>query len=151
LRRPSNKHEVPSNPIRCARAHSVPKTACLARRIRYSFEYRPFCGRKAGSPIYFITQCAFGESPREPLAFRVARRRHRQGCERRTPSYRRARSSRIIACARVLGLRTHAQTFFRTAARLPAWEILAFPKRRDIGVGRLSLRGTACRLTCGLH
>jgi integrase len=29
LRRPSNKHEVPSNPIRCAREHSVPKTACF--------------------------------------------------------------------------------------------------------------------------
>jgi hypothetical protein len=27
-----------------------------------------------------------------------------------------------------VGLRTHAQTFFRTAARLPAWEILALPQ-----------------------
>ena len=30
LRRSSNKHELPSNPIRCAREYSVLKTACLA-------------------------------------------------------------------------------------------------------------------------
>jgi hypothetical protein len=30
LRRPSSKHEIPSNPIRCAREYSVSKTACLA-------------------------------------------------------------------------------------------------------------------------
>src|SRR5258708_30235587 len=35
LRRPSNKHEVPSNPIRCVRAHSIPKTACLAPCSRF--------------------------------------------------------------------------------------------------------------------
>jgi len=28
--RPRNKHEVPSNPIRCAREHSVLKTVCPA-------------------------------------------------------------------------------------------------------------------------
>ena len=36
LRRPSTKHEVPSNPLRCAGAPSVPKTACLAPCSRFS-------------------------------------------------------------------------------------------------------------------
>ena len=38
LRRPSNKHEVPSNPIRCAREYSVPKTACPALCRKCSLE-----------------------------------------------------------------------------------------------------------------
>ena len=81
MRRPSSKHETPSDQIRCAREYSVVKTACFARRIRYSFEYCSFCRRRAGSPTYFVTQRAFGESPREPLACRVAGRGHRQRCE----------------------------------------------------------------------
>jgi len=38
LRRPSSKHESPSNPTRCAREYSVLKTACLAPWCRYPFE-----------------------------------------------------------------------------------------------------------------
>src|SRR5260370_30846103 len=35
LQRPSSKHETPFNPIRCAREHSVPRTACLAPCSRF--------------------------------------------------------------------------------------------------------------------
>ncbi len=148
MRRPSNKHEVPSNPIRCAREHSVPKTACPAPRSRYSFEYYPSCGRKPGNPTDFATYRSFSKKLREPLASRVTGQGHR---ERRTPPSQCARSSRAIAGARLLGLRTHAQTVFRTVARLPAWKTLALSQGRNIGVGRLPLRGIACCLTCGLH
>ena len=38
LRRPSSKHETPSNPIRRAREYSVLKTACLTPCSKYSLE-----------------------------------------------------------------------------------------------------------------
>jgi hypothetical protein len=72
----------------------------------------PILRKKAGSPTYFVRQRALGESPQEPLACRVAGRGHRQGCERRTPSSRCARSSRIIACAK------------NNVAQLKAWRSL---------------------------
>jgi len=151
LRRPFSKHETPSNPIRCARDYSVVKTACPAPRSRYSFEYCPSCERKPGNPIDFVAQRSFGERHREPLACRVSGHGHRGRRERRTPSSQCARSSRIIAGTRVLGLRTHAQTFPGAVARLQAWEILALPQARSIGVGRVPLPRIACHLTCGLH
>src|SRR6266403_3213979 len=128
LQRLSNKYDVPSNPIRCAREYSVPKTACLAPRSRYSFEYCPSCRRKPGYSTDFARRRSFSERLRELPAPSVTGRDHSGRRERRTPSSQGARSSRIIAGASVLGLRTHAQTFFRTAARLPAWEILALPQ-----------------------
>src|SRR5438128_346875 len=151
LPRPSSKHETPSNPIRCAREYSVPKTACLAPRSRYSFEYCPSCGRKPGNSTDFATRRSFSEGLRELPAPSVTGRDHSGRRERRTPSSQGARSSRIIAGTRVLGLRTHPQTFPGAVARLQAWEILALPQGRSIGVGRVPLQKIACHLTCGLH
>src|SRR6266403_3462895 len=78
LQRLSNKYDVPSNPIRCAREYSVPKTACLAPRSRYVFEYCPACRRKPGNPTDHATQRSFSERLRETLARRVTGRGHRQ-------------------------------------------------------------------------
>src|SRR6266704_727149 len=74
LPRPSSKHETPSNPIRCAREYNVPKTACLAPRSRYSFEYCASCGRKPGNSTDFATRRSFSERLRELPAHRVTGR-----------------------------------------------------------------------------
>ena len=120
MRRPSNKDEVPSNRIRCAREYSVLKTACLAPRGRYSFEFCPSCGRKPGSSTDFAAQRSFSERLRELPAHRVTERDHSGRRERRTPPSRCARSSRIIAGASVLGLRARAQ---RSSKRLPGYRL----------------------------
>ena len=41
----------------------------------------------------------------------------------------------VAELLQVLGLRTHAEMFPGAVARLPAWEILAIPQERSIGVG----------------
>jgi len=77
LRKPSSKHETSSNPIRCAREYSVPKTACLAAFRRVPFECDLRWRRKPRDPAAFAPEPPSSIKFREPSGCRVSTRGHR--------------------------------------------------------------------------
>jgi len=112
LQRPSNKHEVPSNPIGVRGEHSVPKTACPAlcsRRlvrntapiVEESLETQPSSPRNARSmngsrnPLHAPSQD--GVTGRD------------SGDERHLLNVHEV--AELLQVTRVLGLRTHAKMF----------------------------------------